>query len=116
MRLIAAAIWYIVSGTVIQSIGLPEAQQTNENTGRPHRTRTPHSPDDRTRALQPGESRLELWLAAPTVKYHVRNIYRKLGVANRTEATAMHTSTGWWRRPPTNGPPSASSCFRDASM
>jgi len=29
----------------------------------------------------------ELWLAEQTVKFHLGNIYRKLGAANRTEAT-----------------------------
>jgi len=28
----------------------------------------------------------ELWVAEQTVKFHLTNIYRKLGVANRTEA------------------------------
>ena len=28
----------------------------------------------------------ELWIAQPTVKFHIRNVYRKLGVSNRTEA------------------------------
>jgi DNA-binding NarL/FixJ family response regulator len=29
----------------------------------------------------------ELWVTEPTVKFHLTNTYRKLGVANRTEAT-----------------------------
>ena len=29
----------------------------------------------------------ELWVAEQTVKFHLTNIYRKLGVSNRTEAT-----------------------------
>ena len=29
----------------------------------------------------------ELWVTEQTVKFHLTNIYRKLGVANRTEAT-----------------------------
>ena len=28
-----------------------------------------------------------LWVAEQTVKYHLSNIYRKLGVANRTQAS-----------------------------
>jgi DNA-binding NarL/FixJ family response regulator len=28
----------------------------------------------------------QLWVAQQTVKFHLTNIYRKLGVANRTEA------------------------------
>jgi DNA-binding NarL/FixJ family response regulator len=28
-----------------------------------------------------------LWVTEPTVKFHLRNVYRKLGVANRTEAS-----------------------------
>jgi two-component system, NarL family, response regulator len=27
-----------------------------------------------------------LWLSEPTIKFHVRNVYRKLGVSSRTEA------------------------------
>ena len=31
----------------------------------------------------------EFWVAPQTVKFHLTNIYRKLGVKNRTEATRM---------------------------
>jgi DNA-binding NarL/FixJ family response regulator len=33
-----------------------------------------------------GEIARKLWVTEQTVKFHVSNIYRKLGVANRTEA------------------------------
>lgn len=34
-----------------------------------------------------GQIARELWVTEPTVKFHLSNTYRKLGVANRTEAT-----------------------------
>jgi DNA-binding NarL/FixJ family response regulator len=40
-----------------------------------------------------------LWVADQTVKFHLANIYRKLGVTNRAEAIAIATSIGLlgWR-------------------
>ena len=44
-------------------------------------------------ALALGQSNKEiarsLWLAEQTVKFHLTNIYRKLGVSNRTEAARL---------------------------
>jgi DNA-binding NarL/FixJ family response regulator len=31
----------------------------------------------------------ELWITEQTVKFHLTNIYRKLGVENRTQATRV---------------------------
>jgi DNA-binding NarL/FixJ family response regulator len=39
-----------------------------------------------TRGLSNGAIAKELWLSDQTVKFHLHNIYRKLGVRNRTEA------------------------------
>lgn len=36
----------------------------------------------------------ELWVAEPTVKFHLRNLYRKLGVPNRLAAAAYAHSHG----------------------
>lgn len=36
----------------------------------------------------------QLWLAEQTVKFHLTNIYRKLGVHNRTEAALFAYRTG----------------------
>jgi DNA-binding NarL/FixJ family response regulator len=35
-----------------------------------------------------GEIGAQLWIAEQTVKYHLSNVYRKLGVANRTQASS----------------------------
>jgi DNA-binding NarL/FixJ family response regulator len=36
----------------------------------------------------------DLWLSDQTIKFHLRNIYRKLGVSNRTEAARYAFDTG----------------------
>jgi DNA-binding NarL/FixJ family response regulator len=36
----------------------------------------------------------ELWLSDQTVKFHLRKIYRKLGVTNRTEAAVYAFQRG----------------------
>jgi DNA-binding NarL/FixJ family response regulator len=36
----------------------------------------------------------ELWITEQTVKFHLTNVYRKLGVSNRTEATRYALSRG----------------------
>jgi DNA-binding NarL/FixJ family response regulator len=41
----------------------------------------------------------ELWVTEQTVKFHLSNIYRKLGVANRTEASRYAHVNGLIRRP-----------------
>ena len=39
--------------------------------------------------LSNGEVARRLWLSPHTVRTHLENVYRKLGVANRTEAAAL---------------------------
>jgi len=41
----------------------------------------------------------ELWLAEQTVKFHLTNIYRKLGVGNRTEAVRLAYQHGLIENP-----------------
>jgi DNA-binding NarL/FixJ family response regulator len=43
----------------------------------------------------------ELWVTEQTVKFHLSNIYRKLGVSNRTEASRFTHVSGLVRA---NGP------------
>ena len=46
------------------------------------------------RGLSNDEIAKELWVAQQTVKFHLTNIYRKLGVKNRTEATRFAYQQG----------------------
>jgi len=41
-----------------------------------------------------------LWVSEPTVKFHLANLYRKLGVANRTEASRHAHAHGLVAPPP----------------
>ena len=40
----------------------------------------------------------ELWVTEQTVKFHLSNVYRKLGVSNRTEASRFAHVNGLVRR------------------
>ena len=84
---LASTIRQALDGNVFSTAGLPEA---NEPIGAKAAGLT-----DREvtilRSLARGSSNeeiaKELWVAQQTVKFHLTNIYRKLGVKNRTEAT-----------------------------
>jgi DNA-binding NarL/FixJ family response regulator len=45
----------------------------------------------------------ELWLAEPTIKFHLTNVYRKLGVTSRTEAVHQAYSRGLIENPLVRG-------------
>ena len=49
----------------------------------------------------------ELWVTEQTVKFHLSNIYRKLGVSNRTEASRYAYTHGLLRRVSTPAAPAA---------
>ena len=50
----------------------------------------------------------ELWVTEQTVKFHLTNIYRKLGVGNRTEAARAAFALGLVENPIVGGEPAAS--------
>jgi DNA-binding NarL/FixJ family response regulator len=50
-----------------------------------------------------------LWVTEQTVKFHLSNIYRKLGVANRTEATHWALVHEFGRRAGNEAPASGGS-------
>jgi len=77
----------VVSGTVFSTVGVPDS-------GEPSGARAAGLTERETailraaaRGLSNEEIARELWVTQQTVKFHLTNIYRKLGVKNRTEAT-----------------------------
>ena len=85
-RDLAAAVRQAIEGAVFQPLGLLESQSNGNGND------ADLSKRELTilQALQSGLSNKqiakELFLAEQTVKFHLTNIYRKLGVNNRTEA------------------------------
>ncbi|MEO5574590.1 MAG: response regulator transcription factor [Gaiellaceae bacterium] len=47
-----------------------------------------------TRGLSNREIGRQLWISEQTVKFHLRNVYRKLGISSRTEAARYAYSSG----------------------
>ena len=45
----------------------------------------------------------QLWITEQTVKFHLSNVYRKLGVANRTQASRFAYLNGLIEPVPANG-------------
>jgi DNA-binding NarL/FixJ family response regulator len=81
-----SAIRQAVEGTVYHALGLPEADARSEarEAGLTEREVTILS--GVARGLSNRAIGRELWVTEQTVKFHLTNIYRKLGVENRTEA------------------------------
>jgi DNA-binding NarL/FixJ family response regulator len=91
---LASTLRQAVEGTVYHALGMPEEDE--------HSTAKAAGLTERElsilRAVARGLSNQaigkELWVTEQTVKFHLTNIYRKLGVANRTEAARHAFSHG----------------------
>jgi len=81
-----AALRQAVEGTVFSAIGLPEATAASAAKAAGLTERETVILTALARGLSNEQIGKELWIAEQTVKFHLTNIYRKLGVANRTEA------------------------------
>jgi DNA-binding NarL/FixJ family response regulator len=82
-----------VEGTVFTAVGLPEPGE-----GPARAAGLTERETEILSALARGLSNeaiaKELWIAEQTVKFHLTKIYRKLGVANRTEAARLAYQNG----------------------
>jgi DNA-binding NarL/FixJ family response regulator len=98
-RDLAAAIRGVVKGTIFRLLdpGAPSRQSALEQTGLSKRELSI------LETLESGASNREiakrLFLAEQTVKFHLTNIYRKLGVTSRTEAVHHAYEAGLLHRP-----------------
>ena len=95
---LAAAVRQVVGGAIFRPLDLlPSARATTDEAGLSKRELSI------LEALQSGSSNAaiakELFLAEQTVKFHLTNIYRKLGVSSRTEAVRRAYERGILERP-----------------
>ena len=87
-----------IEGTVYSAIGMPDASDSPARAA---------GLTDRETAILSALARglsneaigKELWVAEQTVKFHLTNIYRKLGVSSRTEAVRRAYEAGILERP-----------------
>jgi len=88
-----SALRQAIEGNVFSTIGLPDAAESPARAA---------GLTDRETAILSALARglsneaigKELWVAEQTVKFHLTNIYRKLGVSNRTEAARLAYQNG----------------------
>lgn len=81
-----SAIRQAVEGTVYNAFGLHEVDESSAAKAAGLTEREIAILRAVSRGLSNQSTGKELWVTEQTVKFHLTNIYRKLGVANRTEA------------------------------
>jgi DNA-binding NarL/FixJ family response regulator len=81
-----SAIRQAVDGTVFHAIGIPERDANGNGKGIGLTDREVEILKAVARGLSNQAIGKELWVTEQTVKFHLTNIYRKLSLANRTEA------------------------------
>jgi DNA-binding NarL/FixJ family response regulator len=81
-----SAIRQAVDGTVFHALGLPEADEASAGKAAGLTERELSILRAVARGLSNQAIGKELWVTEQTVKFHLTNIYRKLHLANRTEA------------------------------
>ena len=85
-RDLPSAIRQAVDGTVFHAVGMPEVTEDSEARAAGLTEREVSILKAVALGLSNQAIGKELWVTEQTVKFHLTNIYRKLGVANRTEA------------------------------
>jgi DNA-binding NarL/FixJ family response regulator len=89
-----SAIRQAFDGTVYHALGLPEVDEESTAKAAGLTEREIVILKAVARGLSNQAIGQELWVTEQTVKFHLTNIYRKLGVANRTEAARYAYQSG----------------------
>jgi two-component system, NarL family, nitrate/nitrite response regulator NarL len=98
-RDLASAIRQAVDGTVFHALGLPAISEDSIARSSGLTPRELEIVKALGRGLSNKAIAKELWIAEQTVKFHLVNIFRKLGVSNRTEAARWALSRGLQDQP-----------------
>ena len=85
-RELASALRQASDATAFQTLGIPVNEETSPTKQSGLSKRELSILNSLGTGLSNKQIAKELWLAEQTVKFHLTNIYRKLGVANRTDA------------------------------
>jgi len=83
---VASAIKQALNGTAYQAVGLPALNEESATDAAGLTERELTILTGVARGLSNRALAKELWVTEQTVKFHLTNVYRKLGVGNRTEA------------------------------
>ncbi len=96
---LASAIRQAVEGTAYHALGLPALNEETVAKAAGLTGRELTIMKAVARGLSNQAIGKELWVTEQTVKFHLTNIYRKLGVANRTEAARWAFAKGFVEEP-----------------
>ena len=89
----------VASGTVFSSLAVPGDAESSAGHAAGLTEREIAILSALARGLSNEEIAKELWVARQTVKFHLTNVYRKLGVKSRTEAVHRAYQLGLVERP-----------------
>jgi two-component system, NarL family, nitrate/nitrite response regulator NarL len=91
---LGSAIRQAIEGTAYHALGLPAMNDDTVASSAGLTTRELDIVKGIARGLTNKAIALELWITVQTVKFHLTNIYRKLGITNRTEAARWALGKG----------------------
>jgi DNA-binding NarL/FixJ family response regulator len=89
-----SAVRQAVEGTAFHALGVPEPKKPGTMTSGGLTERELTIMKTVARGLSNQAIARELWVTEQTVKFHLTNVYKKLGVANRTEAARWAFDNG----------------------